>query len=144
MADSARSRCHSTEQFARSLQLLCQTPGLLLVAFLTGAEPFAELLYCHRSAQVALASLQRGRHCCGATDAGKGFIATETVRRSTGGKGISLTVVHNLNGETMQIQMKPLIKLSNNCCMLLWFKMTQHQLSQGQADQQSLPATSST
>ena len=42
------------------------------------------------------------------------------------------------------LQMKPLTKLSNSCCMLLWFKMTQQQLSQGQADQQSLPATSST
>ena len=45
---------------------------------------------------------ERGRYCCSATDAGKHFIAIKSVRSSTGGKGISLTVVHSRNGETMQ------------------------------------------
>jgi len=45
---------------------------------------------------------ERGRYCCSATDAGKHFIAIKTVRSSTGGKGISLTVVHSRNGETMR------------------------------------------
>ena len=45
---------------------------------------------------------ERGRYCCSATDAGKHFIAIKSVRSSTGGKGISLTVVHSRNGETMR------------------------------------------
>ena len=45
---------------------------------------------------------ERGRYCCSATDAGKHFIAIKTVRSSTGGKGISLTVVHSRNGEAMR------------------------------------------
>ena len=45
---------------------------------------------------------ERGRYCCSATDAGKHFIAIKSVRSSTGGKGISLTVVHSRNGEAMR------------------------------------------